>query len=101
MQKIKKIYKYFIFNEYLCIIYKNAGINEKHTKIMRRDGSAYVVQVDAGGGKCWRKTSERGRKRIFLIIINICIYKKIPLRVIGEALPCKSNFFARILRVYI
>lgn len=38
----------------------------------------------------------------YLIIINICIYKKIPLRVIGEALLREENFlcvyFNRALR---
>ena len=57
---------------------------------------AHTLCASRRGREMLAKPSERGRKRIFLIIINICIYKKIPLRVIGEALLRKENF----LRVY-
>lgn len=68
---------------------------------MRRDGSAYVVQVEAGREMLAKNLGKRKKENFFDYYKYMYIYKKIPLRVIGEALPCKSNFFARILRVYI
>ena len=55
-----------------------------------------------GGRKMLAKNlGKRKKENFFDYYKYMYIYKKIPLRVIGEALPCKSNFFARILRVYI
>ena len=68
---------------------------------MRRDGSAYVVQVEAGREMLAKNLGKRKKENFFDYYKYMYIYKKIPLSVIGEALPCKSNFFARILRVYI
>lgn len=63
---------------------------------MCRDGSAYVVRVEARAGNVGERPRKEDEREFFLIIINICIYKKIPLRVIGEALLREENF----LRVY-
>lgn len=57
---------------------------------------AHTLCASRRGREMLAKDLGKRKKENFLIIINICIYKKIPLRVIGEALLREENF----LRVY-